>query len=302
MNTYSDYESALDGLLSRLAFDELCPADAFHCDAYPTVQLGEDRHAVLCPAWEDGTCPAWPERNAAWLAEDLARIGFPKEFLAPTWDRVPEDQREHLHLYCDTLGVRLQRGEGLVLGGRPGSGKTAWLALLAAAAIRVMNPPEPEDLPGKRPRRKVGEISYVTEPCLLDDLFRDQEAYHRRLADLLIIDDLGTGWRSEGSLVRLNALFDDRYGRQLATVVTTNQSKTQIEADPAMARLVSRLSQRNPWLWTNGVDQRERASVTKWTEEIPAPEPDAPQMLAAKHGAGGSPGAEDDGGQKARVS
>lgn len=263
------WREELDRRMVAGEWDRICPERPTQCPAKTTIVIDGVGEELDCPAWEDNTCPFWEERRAAWGAEDLAEIGFRREFLFPHWGRVPADQRKALRLYCDTIETRMQQGEGMVLGGRPGSGKTSMLALVALAAIRPLyDNARLRTYPGERPSLYFGEqVCYVKSALLFDDLFRDKQDHHLPSARLMLIDDLGTEWRSEGSWVRFNTLIDARWERRQATVITTNIGLKQLTEDPAMERMISRLSQRNPWLWSEGTDQRTPVSVAAWAEE-----------------------------------
>jgi DNA replication protein DnaC len=263
------YREELGRLLLAGRWDLLCPEDGLNCNGYVTVGLdGQEHEELICPAWSDNTCPFWAERRAKWDADDLKELGFQREFLHPQWNRVPADRREALRVYCDTLPARVRSGEGLVIAGQPGSGKTSMLALIATEAVHRMRAAADKGFPGERPSYyPKGDVSYVKSARLFDDLFHDKQDWHRPVAAILLIDDLGTEWRSEGCWVKFNTLIDDRWAERRSTVITTNLGLKQLAEDPAMERMISRLSQRNPWLWTDGADQRQKVSVADWARE-----------------------------------
>lgn len=177
--------------------------------------------------------------------------------LAPTWERtadspgVPEDIRNTLRLYCDMLPRRVEAGEGLVLGGKAGAGKTYCLRLIEEAA---------------------GEAGVYwarfRAPVLFNLLHRERWAdYLESDAALLLIDDLGTEYPADFATARFVDLMLERYERRQSVIVATNLGDKDLAARPGMERIVSRLRERGPFLWTKRGDQRKPASVRDWAQE-----------------------------------
>lgn len=167
-----------------------------------------------------------------------------------SWERVPEDIRPTLKLYCDTLSRRVAAGEGLIISGAIGAGKTKCLALIEQAALAA-------------------GISkcYIRTTSLFQEFHFGKYERLDRTADLLMIDDLGTEYRSELPMSLFVDLINERWHYRRSVVVATNLTKDEIGADVALERVVSRLLNRAPWLWTALGDQRRPVSVAEWAAE-----------------------------------
>jgi DNA replication protein DnaC len=170
--------------------------------------------------------------------------------LTESWDLVPNDIIATLRLYCDTLPRRVAQGHGLVIGGGIGAGKTCCLALIEQTA-----------------RREGIGVCYVRATTLFDEFYRGKYEFFDRAAPLLLIDDLGTEYRAELPMSRFVDMINDRWHHQRSTVITTNLSRKELRADTTLERVVSRLENRSPWLWTKRGDQRQPVSVASWAQE-----------------------------------
>ncbi|MFB3883510.1 MAG: hypothetical protein ACE149_19770 [Armatimonadota bacterium] len=168
-----------------------------------------------------------------------------------TWDQTPEDIRPTLRLYCDTLARRVAEGEGMVLAGRAGAGKTCCLRLICETASEVRVP-----------------WALLRAPVLFNLLHRERWGdYQESEAALLLIDDLGTEYPSDLATSRFVDLMLDRHERRQPVIIATNLSEADLAARPGMERVVSRLRERGPYLWTRREDQRRPVSVRDWAEE-----------------------------------
>ena len=233
----------------------LCPRDPERCRGQVDVALRdigmESEHgdwpvvtqttSTACPFEGEGRCPHWQARQRAQMLRHLANLGFSREAQEPSWERVPAEFREPAQLYCRTLGERLKAGQGLTLGADTGAGKTCVLALIAWAA------------------RAVG-THYTTAHRLyrtLDRSWEQGEALDMlRHCPLLLLDDLGAEVPTPRAAAEFHDLLDWRTGEHLATCVTTNLFREQLEADPRLQRIFSRLSVRNAWLESTAETQR----------------------------------------------
>ena len=240
----------------------ICPRNPATCDGTVHVRLsdiGEEGDGLLpvdCP--HDGTtrCPAAQERAARRLLE----LGFVRRVATPTWERVPADIRRVAKLYADTIATRVGRGQGLIIGGDTGAGKTATLALIASAALDA--------------RLEVVYLSAHRVFRYMDRAFENEDRLVEIAGcDLLLIDDLGTEVRSARAQSEFHDFMDARTGGRRSTCVTTNVLREELqgrEDDPARAgrvdlrRVLDRLCELNPWLETMHQSQRQAADWQEW--------------------------------------
>ena len=154
----------------------------------------------------------------------------------------------------------VDKGENLILIGRPGIGKTHLATGLAVAACRR----------GKK-------VRFVTTPALVNDLNEAREhhqlnrlkAYYNRI-DLLVLDELGfVPFPKEGAEMLFN-LIADRYERK-STLVTTNlefSRWTQVLGDQTLAgAMVDRLTHHSQIIAIEGESYRFRESLRRTTGE-----------------------------------
>lgn len=237
----------------------LCPPRPEQCEGVVTVPLeviepsATGELAISCPFEEEDVCPHKGDRRRQSAQRRLRALGFSERALTPTWQRVPEDIRRPLQVYSRSIGTRIERGEGLIIGGDTGAGKTCALALLAVAAR-----------------------GWTTEYWTAHGLYRLLERRFEREGEaavleecaLLLIDDLGTEAVTARAAAELHDVMDRRTGDRRSTVVTTNVTAEELrERRPDLARMFSRLEELSPWLQTAATTQRTRADWRTWEVE-----------------------------------
>ena len=144
----------------------------------------------------------------------IERTRVPQRFWHVTYDEVPESVRHHLGNYLRSIDEMLDDGEGLLLWGPNGVGKTSVAALIAFEVSR-----------------RGGTAYFVTAESLrlasIDrTAFDDETTVMERALDveLLIIDDLGKEHRggTEYAEHLIENILRVRLANRMATVITTN--------------------------------------------------------------------------------
>lgn len=154
----------------------------------------------------------------------------------------------------------------LVLIGPWGTGKTRLAASIMAARIEQYLEQYPDEVISEGPEgiatRPPFASRFVSLIQLLDAIRRSYEYADEpdplpqlRRAPLLILDDMGREKATDWVLERLYALIDDRYGRKLPTVVTTNYSLDEL-ARRDYGAMVSRLTEDGIVVQIKAADQR----------------------------------------------
>lgn len=163
------------------------------------------------------------KEERAWRARYRAQCGIPRNFLDKRFDSFDVDTPEKQAAaaasreFLDSFADRYLAGEHVSLWfiGPPGTGKTR----IASAIVTELH--------------DEGLLAQLTTPLKLirrlrdtwqrgakekeDDVLRDLTAL-----DVLVLDDVGTGWGKESEVVQLTEVIDERYSRCLPTLLTSN--------------------------------------------------------------------------------
>jgi len=144
----------------------------------------------------------------------LERTRIPRRFWETKYDNVPQSVRGYLGNYLRAVDEMLDGGEGLLLWGPNGVGKTSVAALI-----------------GFEVARRGGTAYFVTsESIRISSIERtafdaDTNVIERaQEVELLIIDDLGKEHRSESAYAErlMENLLRVRLAQKRATIITTN--------------------------------------------------------------------------------
>jgi len=204
---------------------------------YTCPRHGAYRRIDGVPVHVRTTCPSC--RAAADAAREEARSGFGRQ--ARTWRRweasdIPpryqactvanwnpqqgqEAAARMVRVWLDDVDARWVNGDGLLLMGAPGVGKTHLLAGLVAACIRA----------GYHAR--YASWPDVWERCRPPFEGQHPEALLRDLArvQLLALDEIGMRTGTDKEQARLFELIDARYRDQLPTLVATNATEATLQ-------------------------------------------------------------------------
>ena len=200
--------------------------------------LRHDR-SIRVPAY----CEHWRSRDCASVhtptAVYMGFVGLPRRFVAPLRKRLVA--RDGIEQFLDSLAVHLRWGQGIVLTGPSGAGKTMafayiarelWLRFADAAwdLVRYLHVADFADLV-----HDPGELAHKL-PTL-------------QRVPLLLLDDFGSGYLSEYALGRLERLLTRRDDEVLSTCVASNLSADDLRAlGGQYRRLVRRWEDRCDWI------------------------------------------------------
>ncbi len=250
-------------LLAERNHDEICPSIRAECTGWFDTRAGNRglmrttsialEWLVPCPIDAIGECPWVQQRAAHRQQQRLASIGFGRRTFGAQRELVPASIAERLDIYCETISHRLAAGEGIIISGPPGNGKTHCLALIALAA-------------------DCKAVRYVTCADLFDRLHRDREVADAEYRDcgLLLLDDLGTQYNAEWGLTGFLALMDYRYREMKSTCIATNLSAADVKGALGYAntgnieRMLDRLRETNVWWPIAEASQRRPVALDDW--------------------------------------
>lgn len=182
------------------------------CPACEEIALAEERKAKAAEAAERA------RRN---LEKQIASAAIPERFIGRTFENFKASTTEQKAVlvaamqYVDNFPEHLKRGEGLIFGGLPGTGKSH----LAAAILQAVLP------------LHVG--LYTT--CM--SMIREVRATWRKASDksesevlaiyggvdLLVLDEIGVQYGTDGEQTIIFDVLDRRYRDLKPTILLTNQ-------------------------------------------------------------------------------
>jgi len=208
-------------------------------------------------------CRCRPQRQAAVRTRSLTReiperyrhIGPRSPEIEELAARAPAQVRT-ARRFAETVGDRLDRGEGLGFHGDPGTGKTMLAFMITRAALDA--------------GRTVAVFSFPRLLAAIRDSYRDDASagygeFLDRLVevDLLQLDDLGAERPTEWAAEQIFLAIDGRYEAKRSVVYTTNLALPGGGPDGAETlqerigdRVMSRLSEMSPPVPLFGADQR----------------------------------------------
>lgn len=218
-----------------------------------TRYMGTREIWTRCPDCDEAMLAA--ERQAKATEEaDRARqrleamieeAAIPARFIGRSFDNfkaTTQEQRAALQAsqkYADTFSERSKRGDGLIFGGQPGTGKSHLATAIAQAIM-----PEHQGLYVTC----MGMIRAVRNTWRKDSE-RSESQVLSSLAgvDLLILDEVGVQYGTDGEQNIIFDVLDRRYRELRPTIILTNQSPTGLR-DCIGERTYDRLRESSRWV------------------------------------------------------
>lgn len=229
---YNEFEE----LVKTMAASAPAPAtEKMHCEKMQrevevncSGWLHDASGTLRCEHHGRGTCPQGDKEEAR--SRYLMEIGFGSRYAQPDLKKLFGNQKEAMAAakqvtdFITNCKVHADAGEGLMLLGQPGTGKTFALALIALAA-----------------RRDRIATRYIYGPTLFSLLHnKDTELKSIELVPLLLLDDIGATYGTDWVLSNFNALVEARHGNRRATCIASNLTLSQLNSLPGYERAVSR--------------------------------------------------------------
>lgn len=233
-------QSELRTLLINGGYDENALEPHYSCEKCSDTGYYEDGNRTII-------CRCLKQQLVACACEELNRtapltLSTFESFSVNRYSRekdpstgiVPAVQMEKIFKYCRAYAQRFTpHSESILMKGATGLGKTHLSLAIANEVIR----------------RGYGVI-YVSAPALLSKL--EKEYFSRGASDdnttetlcdcdLLIIDDLGTEFRTQFSVSQLYNIFNSRVLQNKPVIISTNMTMAELEKAYS-ARFVSRIN------------------------------------------------------------
>lgn len=145
--------------------------------------------------------------------EHFLLMRLPRRFWQSAFDQIPEHVQPAVRNYLQSIDDQLDDGNGLLLWGKNGCGKTSIAAFIA-----------------KEARRTGASVLFMTAESIRESSFgkeqvEDGSLFDRvRTVDFLVIDDLGKEYRdAKKHAARLfENLVRERSASKATTIITTN--------------------------------------------------------------------------------
>lgn len=192
------------------------------------------------------------EENERRAAAEIARIdamveeaSIPPRFIGrsfenfKTADAAQEAALKICRAFAENFDQNLKRGSGLILSGLPGTGKSH----LAAAILQAIMPAY-----CGRYTTCMGVIRNVRNTWRRDSEMSETEVLRiYRELPLLVIDEIGVQYGTDGEQTILFDLLDSRYRDMQPTILLTNQDKTGFKSYIG-DRSFDRLTETSRWV------------------------------------------------------
>lgn len=194
-----------------------------------------------------GLARAAAERAAQRRKEAIGQACIPARFQGLSFENYIADTPEQRAVlakvrdYVERFAEYRERGSGLVLAGKPGTGKTH---LAAAAMLELLAPTL-----WVQYVTCMGLIRMVRETWGKDGERSESDVIHLlgEKIDLLVLDEVGVQYGTESEQHILFEVLDRRYAEMRPTILITNQDKANFKTLIG-ERIADRLTQTHDWI------------------------------------------------------
>lgn len=198
------------------------------------VDYKTNANTILCPRWSlpSYDAEACPKRKNSFLKK-LKQADIPDRYFGFNRQTVTQEPHQAwaiINRYLDTLDDRLFEGEGLLLHGPFGTGKTTGAIVIAQEAVD-----------------KGYSVKFLGVDYLISELrgmtHEQAGTYRNELLskDLLILDGLETDTDGKWLLDELGAITARRYDDKKPMIVTTNSTPEEMNKSTLPQRYVERI-------------------------------------------------------------
>lgn len=177
-----------------------------------------------CPAVVNGG------RLEECLHDFLGKAGFgqryhsPEEGLLFGGNNLSAEIAEGIKEYWLNIGYYMKQGEGFLLCGPVGTGKTFSLAL---TALKTWWPKE--------------DVKYIFAPRLFNLLHeKSDKVEDYETCSLLLLDDFGAEYSTDWNTGQFASFMEYRHANMLSTCITSNNSVKDLAGHPLYTRVVDR--------------------------------------------------------------
>lgn len=169
----------------------------------------------------------WAERDRLAFEAKLEEAAIPARFIGKNLDNFNADSEGKRYAvtvardYLENFPARLKRGDGLILSGMPGTGKSH----IAAAILQGILPKHVGMY-----ATCMGAIRAVRETWRKDSERSEREVLNiLGTVPLLVLDEIGVQYGTDGEQTIIFDILDRRYRDMMPSVLLTNQDKAGLK-------------------------------------------------------------------------
>lgn len=210
---------------------EQCPPGGGACEGLDREGLG--------PMWTDGiewfSCAKWSRYK---LDRKLTDSGYPSKLLAKSFadivkcDKSVADSRDECQKYVRQFGTaELRKGQGLLLSGASGVGKTHLIVATARELHRLR----------KIRTSRFWDTEYLVFSLRQQDDETKQIMQEAMDVDLLVLDDFNVSNATKWAATQIAMIINHRWGKELPILMTTNETLDEQAAGSLDERVIGRL-------------------------------------------------------------